>query len=1219
MVLKTVTRSVFSLVLFSASIFGQTVTSSMQGTVVDPADAAIASAPVTLTSQDTGAVRSDKTDSAGLFHFTNIAPGSYSITIKATGFKTLTTKDIAVDANSTRDIGNVKLSIGNVADQVSVTAEATPIQLGSAEKASTIDGGQLVDLTMKGRDLFGFLKLVPGVIDDPTNQQRNATDPNAIRGITINGNTSAFNFTVDGITDMDTGSNSTLHYEPNLDAIQELKVLTSNYQAEFGRNSGGTITVVTKNGTQQFHGTGNWNHRHEEFDSNSWSNNRGGTMRPAYRYNIETYSIGGPVFIPKVFNTQKKKLFFFWSQEKTGQFLNGGTQNKYTPTALERTGDFSKSLNNNGSLNLITDPTLGLPCSSSNSAGCFPGNVIPQSRIDPSGIGPAMLAFFPLPNYAGVGTQANIVNYQETAGAQHPRRNDVLRIDTYLTSKMNGFFRWINDADDMIALYQGIQFTKDIGGTLGSAGISPIDHPNPGHGYAGDFTYTFSPSLINEATVGNSWNTWSYYTLDNYATEDRSLVKSAAFPNGPPLLFPLPKDDPANHLVGANGYPNLLPQFSFGSVGGGSAMSYGRNNTSAGAYENFNPIWTYQDNLSKVAGKHTMKTGFYLEHNVKLQPAGTNYSGNYNFSPDSNNLINNANNGYANAFLGYVDTFSQQTARTVVNVIYWNFEAFLQDNWRATKRLTLDYGVRFYHQTPQVDTDLTFSNFVPSKYTKASAPRVYIPGCKNGATNVVCSGSNSRVAVDPGSGAVAPVAYIGLFVPNSGNPADGYVQQGVGGNPLNAYSQSPVAVAPRIGFAYDLFGDGKTSIKGGFGIFFNRLDGNTVYGLGGQPPLAYQPTTYYTTPTQIGASTSSTQILGPSGPTYFPEGNIPWDGVRNGSIDVQHSIGRSITVDIGYTGNWGYHQNIGKQVNAIPLGTRWPFNAANVDPTRGNASLPDIILRSVYPAFNGISQRTAIGHTNYNALTASANRRLQKGLAFGVAYTFSKALGTTSFNPLVADNEAYNYGRLGSDRRQNLQINYAYDLPKPGKILNSRLIGYITDNFQISGITSYTSGPPFNPGVSLLNASTPDATGTPDIGARLNVVGDPHANVPAGLWFNPLAFQLATGLTNGTGSVTRPVLGNLGGGSGVLSQPGYTNFDMSVTKIIPLGSERRRLRIQVQAYNIFNHTEYNTVGTGVQYDPVTGNQTSLTVGTFTGALSNNGQNRIIAFSARFEF
>ena len=333
------TRIVFALALCCAGLYGQTVSSSLEGVVVDPADAAVANAPVTLTSQ-TGNVRTATTDNTGTYRFQQVDPGTYNLTVKATGFKTETQTGIVISASETHNGGKMVLQLGSVSESVSVTAEVAQVQLESSEKSQTVDSQNLEDLTLKGRDLFGYMKLVPGVID--TTASRDVTSPGAIGGITINGNTSAKNFTVDGITDMDTGSNGTLHYEPNLDSIQELKVLASNYQAEFGRNSGGTITVVTKNGTQQFHGTAQWNHRHEEFNADSWGNNHTlkningfqvATPRIPYRYNVETYSIGGPAYIPKFANKSKRHLFFFSSQEYTGQFVSGGSQTQFTPTA----------------------------------------------------------------------------------------------------------------------------------------------------------------------------------------------------------------------------------------------------------------------------------------------------------------------------------------------------------------------------------------------------------------------------------------------------------------------------------------------------------------------------------------------------------------------------------------------------------------------------------------------------------------------------------------------------------------------------------------------------------------------------------------------------------------------------------------------------------------------------------------------------------------------
>jgi hypothetical protein len=1168
-------------------LFGQTVSSSLVGTVLDPSSAVVPNAAVTATDQETGAVRAVVTDSSGVFRFLNLTPGEYSISITVTGFKNISEKGIVLAAQETRDVGRLSLTLGSTTDTIAITAEVTPIQLASSEKAQAIDGRQLNDITLKGRDVFGYLKLVPGVIDTVGN--RDVASASAINGIYINGNNNTQkNFTVDGITDMDTGSNTTLHFEPNMDAIQELKVLTSNYQAEFGRNGGGTITVVTKNGTRDFHGTAAWNHRHEGFNANLWQNNRNGrnalnvpnSQISPYRFNVETYSIGGPVFIPKLFNRQKNRLFFFWSQEYTGQFVTGGIQNKYTPSALERAGDFSQSRQNNGSLITITDPNTGAP---------FPGNIIPANRIDKTG--QAMLNYFPLPNFVGTGSQANVVNYFEAASAAHPRRNDVLRVDTYLTSKLTGYVRYINDHDDLIALYQGVQFSKGTGGVLGDKGVAPVDHPNPGHGYSGTLTYSISPTLINEFTVGKSWNTWSYYSMDNYASSDRALV------NNPATLFPLP----TTNLPGSsktNGYQNLMPQFSYGSPPNNS-MSYTKNSTSAGAYENFNTIWAVTDNLSKVLGKHTFKIGAYIEKNNKIQPAGGNYAGTYNFSPDSLNGVNNTGDGYANGLLGYVDSYSQQTARAVFNDAYWNAEVYVQDNWRVSQRLTLDFGVRFYHQTPQVDINNTFSNFVPSLYKATDIPRIYIPGLSNG----------KRVALDPLNNTVAPVAYIGLFVPNTGNPAAGMQLLGANGNPTEAYHQRPVVPAPRVGFAYDIFGDGKTALRGGFGVFYNRLDGNQIYNLSGQAPFAYTPQVNYTTFAQI-AGSGNNLVIGPSGPTMWPsDKNVPFDRVQNASMNLQRSIGAGTVLDVGYTGNWAYNQNLTANINPIPIGTRAPFNSKNADSTNGNKTLPDIFLRSVFPGFNGISDHLLIGHTNYHALTASLQRRFSHGLAWGAAYTFSKSLGTTSYTPGV-DNEKWNYGRLSNDRRHNLQVNFSYNLPEAGKALHSKLLGAFTDKWTLSGIFSAQSGAPFNPGGPNVNGTAPDYTGTPDVTARVNVIGDPMKNVPAGFYFNPAAFAPpAIGST-----ITTPVLGNLGGGAGVLSLPRVVNLDTTMAKFIPVHGERRGIRLQFQAYNVLNHPEYNGVGTGLQWD-ANGNQTSVSAGVFNSTLPA----RILAFGARFEF
>jgi hypothetical protein len=317
-----------------------------------------------------------------------------------------------------------------------------------------------------------------------------------------------------------------------------------------------------------------------------------------------------------------------------------------------------------------------------------------------------------------------------------------------------------------------------------------------------------------------------------------------------------------------------------------------------------------------------------------------------------------------------------------------------------------------------------------------------------------------------------------------------------------------------------------------------------------------------------------------------------------------------MVLDVGYTGDWGYNQQLSYDINPIPIGTRAPFNPANADATNGGKTLPDILLRTIYPGFNTINGYAHLGSSNYNALTVSLQHRLTHGMAFGTAYTYSKALGVTTYTPVVPNNESWNYGREGYDRRQNLQFSWAYDIPNLGRKVNSKILGAFTDHWTLSGILSIQSGAPFNPGGPNVNGTAPDYTGTPDVTGRVNVIGNPMANVPAGLYYNPASFAPpALGST-----ITTPVLGDLGGGSGVLSLPHWTNVDATMSKFIPLFGERRGLRIQAQAYNVFNHTEYNGVGTGLTWD-ANGNQTSLTAGVFNSTLPA----RVMAFSARIEF
>ena len=1211
MILNGFSRTVLAVAFASASLFGQTVASSLVGTVVDPSAAPVAEADVFLTNAGTGATRSTTTDNRGDYRFLNVDPGTYDVTVKASvGFKVGIETGVILPAQEMRSAGTIALVPGIATDVNSVPAAEILRQTADSAKTATVDSEQLETLTQKGRDLFGYLRLIPGIID--TKASRDVTGPDSLEGITIDGNTSAINFTIDGATDLDTGTNEQVQVEPNLDAIQEIRVLQSNYQAEYGRNSGGVVTVITKNGTSEFHGTASWNLRRTEFNANSWANNHTLTspgtaaQRAPSRFNIETYSIGGPLFIPKVANTEKNKLFFFWSQERTRQYVPAPTQITYMPTSLERGGNFSQTYNNvNG--NPVATPILD----PANNNQPFAGNIIPSSRL--SAAGKALLAFFPTPNYSPTQPdQLYVDNYYEQDSDKYSRRNDVLRIDSIITRKISASMHWINDQNDATDFFDGVQFSQTAGsGALGGTSISPIVHKIPGHGFRVSVTSEIAPASVNEFTLGRAWNNSGYTTTDGYASEARTLE------SGLPTLFPV--------QVPTNGYKDILPTFTFGGSGLPSSAVYTRTGASAGESETSNSSWMVEDDISRIIGHHAIKAGLYGERTSSTQSAGQNYSGAYSFAADSSVPSFNTNDGYVNALLGNVNSYSQYNASTTSGILYDNLELYIQDNWKVSRRLTLDLGVRFYHQTPPTDSYGTFVNFVPADYVPSAMSYIYRPYCVNNAATC-SSAANGLVARNPVSGSTVDSGYIGDIVPGTGNPATGMASVGA------PYTAPGIEPAPRLGFAWDLFGDGRTAIRGGWGLYHNRLATDTVSGLAGQAPQSYQQVVNNVTFSQITAMNTGLApqlrnlVIAPLSPYSLPS-SVPSQGVGNGSLDIQHLFGKTIVADIGYTTNYSFNQPLTYDLNYIPIGTSWPFTPSNLNPTTSGSSSADIgsiYERSRYPGYGSITGTAFLGRSNYNALTAKLSKQMTHGLAASAAYTWSGANGITTYSPEVASNNAYNYGRLASDRKHNLQISYVYNLPGFTGKSGFTLPGYLLGHWQLSGITSVQSGAPYNPSCAVTAGQPAPAsyTGTPDLAVRCNVIGNPLSGLGSGgdgrAFFNANAFALPALATGPNNSIVGPaVLGNLGGGAGVLSLPHITNSDITLTKSIPiLGSETRALRLQAQAYNVFNHTEVSGVNSAIQFNPSTNLVSNLnTVGHSNATLPN----RILAFSIRLLF
>jgi hypothetical protein len=435
-----VKRALLLLLALAVVCLGQNVSSSVKGVVMDPSGAVIPGATCSLTNQATSRVLTATSWTDGNFTVPNVLAGRYTLRVRAGGFKALTIKDIVVTGSEVRTLGNLTLQVGDLKETVAVSAEAAvvSVQLASGERSGLVSGEQLNNIALKGRDFFALMATLPGVVDT-SSDGRETTGLGSSGGIYINGGSaSSKNYSVDGVYSLNSG-NSGVAVQPNMDAVAEVKVLTTNYQAEYGRMSSGVISVMTRGGTRDFHGSGWAAYRHEWLNANSFFSNRTGTPKSRYRYRIWGYSVGGPVYVPRKFNSDKSKLFFFFSQEYNPITTSYGTQFATTPTAAERRGDFSNSRDVSGALIPVKDPLTGQP---------FPGNVVPTNRI--SRMGQSLLNSFPSPNYTDPDPR-NVYRYnlRSQFSAPTPIHNDILRLDYTPWSKVSLSYRLLRNVQDL--------------------------------------------------------------------------------------------------------------------------------------------------------------------------------------------------------------------------------------------------------------------------------------------------------------------------------------------------------------------------------------------------------------------------------------------------------------------------------------------------------------------------------------------------------------------------------------------------------------------------------------------------------------------------------------------------------------------------------------------------------------------------------------------------
>ena len=1142
--------SLVALFLLTATLaFGQ-VSGRVSGTVTDPSGNVIIGADVTLVNTGTGEERNMPSNETGSFVFTALQPSSYTLRAQSEGFQVFEQINIIVSANQAVALGNVQLVLGSVTETVTVEASGARIETDTSGVNQMLTSNQMDGLMQRGRDVVALLTVLPGVSQNASSDALGGnwgTNTPNFSGARSGWN----NFMLDGHPGNDIDATRTFHVSVSMDAIQEVSVKATAYQAEYGRVPGAQVNIISKSGTNQFHGSAYWFKRHEMFNANTFDNNRFGLQKPVSRFLTTGAVLGGPI--------KKDKIFFFVSREDWRIKFPGRLFRSTVPTGMERAGDFSATIEQNGSLIPITDPNTGNP---------FPNNVVPASRINREGQG--LLNFLPSPNTPGR-FRSEGINYVFQEAAEQPKGQWQFKFDFTPTQSDRITFRprfWDSDLQSQFSTVAFNPFNTSI--------FKQKHHYQYlNRQYHTSYTKTLSPTLINEFSFGygqsiESSALNSEFQLNNIRRENNPGLEglSQLFPNANPL--------------------NLVPSLSFGGVPNAPAVQYDPRVPIAAHDER--PV--IRDSVSWIKGDHTMKFGMYWELNDASEGPRSGsglHVGTFNFQRSSLNPFD-TNHPFSNAITGNFFSYGESSGQTEGLARTYTLEWFAQDTWKVTPKFTLDYGIRFSSFTPWRLRENEGSAFAIDRFTNGSIPLLYQPGR---------DASGTRVAFDRTSGDFLPAPLIGAFIPGTGDRLNGVVIGSGEQDYIHGYRDRPSPqVQPRFGFAYDPFGQGKTAIRGSFAVNTQAVFGSqgSMWAVTTAPPILESPSIFFDNiDTFLGAG----QNLFPPGElfSFDPQFNPPL--IYQWNFGVQQDVGGGTVLDVSYVGNSGHRLYQTRQINTIAPGAR--FLDSSTDPTTGGV-LRDTFLRP-YFGYEGIRYQENSGWSNYHALQMSLNRRFASGLQYGVAYTWSKSMGVGDGDrnslPIYRDARAYLYGKSGFDQTHMLVVNYLWSLPNATVFAKNGFAKAIFHNWEVAGITTFASGFPRN--ISFSYTDGVDRWGGGDA-PRANMVQNPIIdNKSFDRWFN-------------TGSVAPP--GRLDFGNApkdVFRGPGLSVWDFTLYKNIPV-NERARFQLRWELYNMFNQTQFNEVDNSARFTP-DGTQIDNNFGRVTSAR----QSRQMQVSIRFEF
>ena len=1141
--------------LFAATgVWAQSTTGDIAGTVTDASGAVVPNAKVTLTNTDRNqVVRTITTSSDGSYSAPLLPIGHYSIKVTASGFTTYTQTGIVLNVGDKLTV-STPLKVGSEGQQVTVEATANEVQTQSTQASALISGTQVRELALNGRNWEQLMNLSPGVSQADNNDQLyvGAFAPQGTNVVSFSmngGRREQNNYMVDGADNVDRGSNITLLSFPSVESIAEFRVIRGQYDPEYGRAASGQVNVVTRGGTSQLHGN------LYEFFRNDALNARPFASKypvrtphiPYLRYHDFGGTIGGPIYIPKLYEHTNKTFFFF--SEEARRNLTYTVASPIVPNAGLMGGQFPHP--------------VCVAFNASNTCTTY-GTSIPTASFDP--IAKAYMtdiyAKYPTPNspvdpYGFTSTLKNIFNFRE----------EIVRIDHNFSEKFSMYGKILRDSIP----------TLEAGGLFGNGcgvpGVCTTSTNAPGHQYNLRATISLSPTLLIEPGYAYSYGAILSDPIGLLALQNSPNVAAAT-----KAVLPY-----ASTL-------NRIPNLSLSGASGGGNPSLG-----TGQYRDYNRNHTAFANVTKIHGSHTIKFGATYYHYNKEENSGGGNQG--TFSINNNGIPTKTTSGgticgnagqpacpttfeqnWANFLLGRVGTFSQVSKDVTANVTDNQFEYYGQDTWRIRPNLTLTFGARHSFFRQPTDANGNYGQFDPKFYDPAKAPCILSTGSldisRNAAGQIV-SACNPNYS--PYNG------YI--FI----NPPAGGTKSPYGSKIGREFN---LAIAPRLGIAWDPWSDGKTSVRLGFGQFYdNGLEfGNAEIDTFNLPGLVQSPSVTNATfqnPTAgaLGLVTSAPNINSRVPIDYTSPYTNQW------SLDIQREVAAGWVMDIGYYGNNGVHlpgyYNINSPkedaylacTNATPCksgtnnisfsqtipagGTFYPAVVTGANSTLLNAIRPYVGYGPAY-AFREMYS------SNYHGLQTQLQKQFKGNSLINIAYTWSHTLttyiadrSTGNIMPIQGHIRDYNYGPGIGDRRHVLTANFVWDLP--WFATQQGFAGRVLGGWEVSGIQTFQSGLPAT--VSTVGTNDPTGSdcllGASQLGCRAYQVGDPNAGGQHSYesWFNGAAF-------------VEPPLGSTALSNqkqGVVRQPGFWRTDLSLFKNIKF-TERVKGQFRFETFNTFNHT-----------------------------------------------